>query len=426
VKHLADPWRSDGDRLAHVLDKIDAFYRRFVAFTNDAQPVAATLWTAHTHLLDVAYTTPRLSVRSPEKRSGKTRLLECMELLVYAALRVVSMSEAALFRLVATEAVVLLWDEVDSIFGPQVRDHKEDLRALLNVGYQRGAVVVRMVGEGKKMRVEKFPVFAPAALTGIGTLPDTIEDRCIVIDLRRRRRDEPVEKFRADRMGPQMAPLRQELIEACAAVKDQVALADPAMPPGLHDRAEDCWAPLLAVADAAGDRWAKRARDAAVRLTTEHEEESLGLQLLADCRDVFDELGADLVTPTDLAGRLADLEESPWGTYGKTEKPITANRVSRMLGSYGIHTRPTRVGKARGRYFHADDFLDPWDRYLSPPRDERVDALTTETPQGPYATTDVNASTHFPRGGHEKGPAVAAEDDLGAWTSDRDDDEEDR
>jgi hypothetical protein len=253
------------------------------------------------------------------------------------------------------------------------------------------------------MRVEKFPVFAPVALTGIGTLPDTIEDRCIVIDLRRRRRNEPVEKFRTDRMGPQMAPLRERLVAACAAVKDTVALADPEMPPGLHDRAEDCWAPLLAVADAAGPAWARRARDAAVRLTVEHDEESMGLQLLGDCRDVFDDLAAELVTPTDLAGRLADLEESPWGAYGKTEKPITANKVSRMLGGYGIHTRTTRVAKTTKRYFHADDFLDAWDRYLSPHRDERVNASTTETPQGPYGTTDVHAFTRSSLGGHESG-----------------------
>ncbi|MDP8931865.1 MAG: hypothetical protein M3O70_25665 [Actinomycetota bacterium] len=67
------------DRLAAV----EAFLRRFVVFADRHHAPAVALWTAHTHRLDAADSTPYLAVTAPEKRSGKTRLLEVLELLVH-------------------------------------------------------------------------------------------------------------------------------------------------------------------------------------------------------------------------------------------------------------------------------------------------------------------------------------------------------
>ena len=99
----------------------------------------------------------------------------------------ISASPAALFRLVAAGPVTILFDEVDAIFN-QNGGSNEDLRALLNAGYKRGATVARCVGDAKAMKVQRFPVFAPAALAGIaGNMPDTITTRAVTVHMRRRR-----------------------------------------------------------------------------------------------------------------------------------------------------------------------------------------------------------------------------------------------
>ena len=98
------------------------------------------LWVLHTYVFDCFDTTPYLDVSSAAKRSGKTRLLELLRLLVARSWAVVEASEAVLFRKVDAEKPTLLVDEVDATFG---KDSKvtEGLRAMLNAGYRRGAAV---------------------------------------------------------------------------------------------------------------------------------------------------------------------------------------------------------------------------------------------------------------------------------------------
>jgi hypothetical protein len=62
-----------------VLGGLVAFIRRFVALS-DEQAHMAALWVIHTHAIDAADCTPYLHIKSAEKRSGKTRLLEVLAL----------------------------------------------------------------------------------------------------------------------------------------------------------------------------------------------------------------------------------------------------------------------------------------------------------------------------------------------------------
>ena len=73
--------RPNSVSLASLLENVRTFIRRYVVLS-DAQADATTLWTAHTHAFDAAEATLYLSITSAEKRSGKTLLLEVLELLV--------------------------------------------------------------------------------------------------------------------------------------------------------------------------------------------------------------------------------------------------------------------------------------------------------------------------------------------------------
>ena len=131
------------------------------------------------------HTTPRLALLSPEAASGKTRVLEILDLLVSESLLALNVSSAAVFRTLSQKQVTLLFDEVDAIWSKRGKDdNHEDLRALLNAGYKKGATIPRCVGP--KHEVTNFPVFGAVALAGLGDLPDTIMSRAVIVRMRRR------------------------------------------------------------------------------------------------------------------------------------------------------------------------------------------------------------------------------------------------
>jgi hypothetical protein len=183
-------------------------------------------------------------------------VLEVAQFLVRAPEMTISATTAALFRMVSEGPITILFDEVDTIFNPKTGGNNEDLRGLLNAGYKRTATVARCVGDAKAMKVQRFPVYAPAALAGLaGNMPDTITTRAITVHMQRRREDEEVEEFWEEEVETEAAPLREMLAAWIATVTDKVSKGRPAMPPGVRDRSAEIWRPLIAIADAAGGHW---------------------------------------------------------------------------------------------------------------------------------------------------------------------------
>ena len=154
--------------------------------------------------------TPRLAFLSAEPASGKTRALEITELLVPNPVLAVNVSPAYLFRKVGSdEGVTLLYDEIDTVFGPKAREN-EELRGLLNAGYRKGAVAGRCVVRGNNVETEEIQAYAPVAIAGLGWLPDTILSRSVVVRMRRRHAGESVEPYRRRVHGGQGYAIRKQ------------------------------------------------------------------------------------------------------------------------------------------------------------------------------------------------------------------------
>jgi hypothetical protein len=177
-----------------LLQQTAALLRSYVVFATEHQVVTVVLFVAHTHAIGAAEASPYLAVTSPEKRSGKTRLFDVLELLVAKPWRAVLPSEAVVYRKVHKDCPTLLLDEADAIWGKDAQH--EGLRALLNAGNRRGVKVPRMTGASADMKIVEFNIFSPKAIAGIGALPDTVADRSIPIRLKRRKSSEHVERFR--------------------------------------------------------------------------------------------------------------------------------------------------------------------------------------------------------------------------------------
>jgi Domain of unknown function (DUF3854) len=101
---------------ATLLAAVQKFLRTYVKFPDEHGLVATTLYVLHSWSVSVAECTPYLYVKSPMKRSGKTRLLEVLELVCRDALRAASITQAAIFQTIATMRPTLLIDEVDTLF----------------------------------------------------------------------------------------------------------------------------------------------------------------------------------------------------------------------------------------------------------------------------------------------------------------------
>src|SRR5829696_1162016 len=372
---------------AELLANLIGFIRRYVALSED-QAILSSLWIVHTHAFDAADTTPYLNIKSAEKRSGKTRLLEVLSLLAAGSWLTGRVTAAVLVRKVAAETPTLLLDESDAAFKGG-REYAETLRGVLNAGFRRGGVASLCVGQGANITYEDFPVYCPKAIAGIGKLPDTVADRSIPIELRRRRPSEKVERFRLRKVGPEALPIQHDVRAWAQAHLLSLSRAEPSLPDELDDRAQDIMEPLLAIADEVGGEWPERSRRAAVGLLTGEEREdaeSLGVRLLRDVRDVFDDKGGDKLSTGRLLEALCAMEEAPWGSL--RGEALDARGLARLLKPYGVKPEKLREGDDTFRGYRRGSFEDAWVRYLSAPPQE---AEHPEHPEHPSnrARSDV-------------------------------------
>ena len=379
---------SDRRELAGVLDAVVDFGRSYVV-ASEPQASTLALWIAHTHAIDAFETTPYLAITSAAKRSGKSRLLEVLALLVARPLRAAGVTEAALFRSIADRRPTLLMDEVDAIFGPKAGSNHEDLRALLNAGFQHGTPVLRCVGDGSRQTVTEFAVFCPKALAGIGRLPDTIADRSIQIRLKRRAPGETVEKFRHREAEAAAEPLHQTLVSLMEHHVDQLAESRPELPDALDDRAADGWEPLMAIADLVGGDWPARARRSALVLAeTDSDEDELSIRLLADLKQIFESEGVERISSVDILAALVADEESPWADWHG--KPLAARSLARFLSPHGIRSTTVRLADgAIAKGYKLEAFEDAWNRYVPENPSQKVTSVTTRIDTGFEAISEA-------------------------------------
>lgn len=358
---------------AAVLDELRQILTTYVVFPDDHAAAAVTLWVACTHAVPAFEFAPRLVVNSPEKRCGKSRMLDIIAGTCHDPLASVSATVAAIYRSLGSDhPPTLVIDEADTLFGSKrVAEQHEELRALLNAGHQRGRTVLRCVGQ--LSTPTKFPTFAMAVLAGIGAMPDTITDRAVNVTLRRRARHEQVANFRSRRDGPRLTATHDRLAAWCAEHLDELTKAEPPMP--VEDRAADTWEPLIAIADAAGGHWPDTARAACLALVhaaqAADDEHSSRIKLLADIRHIYDTRSALFLPTIELLAELHSIEESPWGEF-----KLSARSLAKRLKEFGIHPVRDTAGQRRG--YRLADFSDAFTRYL---RQESSEASETNSEQ---------------------------------------------
>jgi hypothetical protein len=334
----------------------------------DEDALAATLWIMLAWVHDeVAIHSPILLITSAMPASGKSTMLSVISFLLFQCIATVEISEAALFRSIKRWHPTFAIDEFDDVLAG---DDRNGLKAVINSGHTRGQVVIRCVEPDYEP--QEFTTFAPKAIGMIGRIRKAATaSRCISVVLRRRKKDEMIEKFAHDD-DAELGGLRSRLRRWASDSADKLRGVMPSMPEEFDNRCADNWRVQFAIADLAGEDWGDKARAAAGKIEKTSDSRSTNVDILADTLAIFhptDEDGRPLealerISSADLVARLCTYPDSPWCEW-KGKNPITQPQLARVLKPFGIAPEVVRMpsgGTIRG--YGRSQFVEQWERYL--------------------------------------------------------------
>jgi hypothetical protein len=330
----------------------------------DTSFLVVAAWIVAAYLIDNWDRFPHLAITSPEKRCGKTLLLDLLYLLAPRPRYTTNISPAALYRLVEKEKPTLLMDESQSL-SRRGSEASEVIREILNAGIGRNSKVTRCAGENHD--VEEFSVYSPKVFALIGEPDAVLADRTLPVPLRRKTANNVVERYRSRVVEAEATKLQAAICQwAEKNAQRSAAIYDTLEPfPIENDRMADLLLPLQAVLTAIdGGQSLGVLHQFAQELDArdrEQEMQSPGVRLLAACREIFGN-ATSFISTESLIKQLASRREEPWYRWNKGFK-ISRESLANLLRPYGI--RPSKNKKQTARGYHAADFQDAWKRYLT-------------------------------------------------------------
>ena len=354
-----DPWPYpvDGNKLA--LD-IRSLFKKHCVLPAGGE-VALSIWCMASYAINAFRIFPKLCLFSPEKRCGKTTTLEVTGALVCKQLSASNVTPAVIFRAIELWQPTLLIDEADTFLGGN-----EEMRGIVNSGHRRsGAFVLRVDGEGAAMVPKQFSTWAPMAIAMIGTPPDTIKDRSLMIVLRRKQSGEQINKLPREPLKS-WYEIRQKCQRWYSDNQQKLQDAEPNIPNVGNDRAEDNWLPLIAIADLLGGDWPEKIRSAMLTIegNKSDDEDSIGVMILTDIKQAFADKKSDRISSQGLVDYLIDIDDRPWCEW-KRGFPMTKMTLSKLLKPFSIKSKDIRVNHTVLKGYTHDAFKDAFSRYLA-------------------------------------------------------------
>jgi hypothetical protein len=357
-----EPWPQPvtGDQL---LVELTALIEKHV-ITEDHCKVAIALWIILSYLIDHVDIMPLLGIISPEKRCGKSRLLSLLLKLVRRPVPGVLLTGPTVFRAIEKWRPTLLIDEADGVLKDSRGHDNLELRSVINSGHTRDmAYVPRCVGDSHD--VQNFSTWAPKAIALIGKMPDSMMDRSIPIPMKRKTKAENVFRIRETQQNV-FEELRRKIVRFVDDYGAQIGKLLPTLPAGLNDRAEDCWLPLLAIADVAAGNWPDLARKAALALSTDIDDaDTFATKLLKALKQDFIDEGEDhekgFQITTDICDHLNNDKEAPWANF---KNQMTPELLAKYLGRYKVKSEQIMLNGNRVRGFYWRKLKPVFDRYL--------------------------------------------------------------
>ena len=183
----------------------------------------------------------------------------------------------------------------------------------------------------------------------IGSPADTVEDRSIVVHLKRQLKTDKIEGFN-ERRKAELYPIQRMLARWYEDNQISLRSCRPEVPEALNDRAQDNVRALCAIADVVGGHWPETLRQAFVELAQAREEAqqvSNGVMLLHDIAEVLEGRTDPKIGSSELQQKLVLLEDSAWEHWNRGQQ-ITPKRIAQFLKEFEVY--PDR--DATSRFYH--------------------------------------------------------------------------
>ncbi len=178
---LKTPWYTASDVVkcgyAELWDGIRGFIYGHVELADDRLFDVLTAWVFCTWISERFTVIPYLKILG-SKASGKTRLMEVLRQISYRGIKSSDVSSSAMYRIVEKWKPTLFFDESE-IYNKGLR---EDIQGLFNSGYTRGDFIIR-VKDPQTDELAFFETYGFKVFAGTETLRDTLESRCIHINM---------------------------------------------------------------------------------------------------------------------------------------------------------------------------------------------------------------------------------------------------
>jgi hypothetical protein len=357
-----DPWPEPVDT-AELLAAIEAKFRRYV-ITSDAIFTASVLYVPFTYVIEVATHAPKMLYTFPTRNAGKSTILHVGRWMVQRPYAAIDVTGPVLFRIIDHLKPVMVLDEADTLF-----QRRNVVATVVNESWTNtGSKVPRSKSGGKGY--DEYDIYSTQMISMRGLkVPDMTLSRCIIGKIWPKLESEVVEDFGyCD--DDEFKVIRRKLIRL--AVDNAVILraANPDFPAGFVNRVRLNWKMLLAIADLAGGKWVKRARDAALELEAGRDEPDEAIRLFQGLLDVWGDTTKIKRASSDICAALKAHPSGEWANF-RGKGPIGTHQLAALLRDFDI--RPIHNLHVTGRAndnsggYRRDQFKNAWARLLQKP-----------------------------------------------------------
>ncbi len=353
-----EPWPDEVDG-ANLLSQMAGVFSRFAVLPDNMGAVMA-LWAMLTYCYDLFRILPQIAIYSPEKRCGKSTVLEILHALVLRGLIASNISSAAVYRTIEKYKPCLFIDEADTFY-----KENAELQGICNSGHtKKTAFVIRV--EGDNHEPHRFSTWGPKVIALIGALRNTQHDRSIVISMRRKLPGERVEKLPYD-LEKNCLEIRQKCVRWIADNENRLKSITPLIPETGNDRQTDNWNPLFIIAECAGGEWPEIVRGALLGIAEDADDnDSIAIKLLRDIQTVFLETRMDKLSSEKIVESLKGLKDAPWSDWNHG-RGLTQHSLSRQLKPFKVKPEQQWINGKNQRGYNVYLFKDTFKRYLSAP-----------------------------------------------------------
>lgn len=294
-----------------------------------------SLWTMVSYLYTIWPAAPYLYVGGP-LGSGKSRLFDVLNQLVFMPLSSCNMTAPCMFRMLHQQGGTVLLDEAEHLASHT--PESEELLKILLAGYKKGQSATRLEKVKDGFIPVSFDVYGPKAVAAIQNIPPTLTSRSIRITMFRASKGSPVPRRRIADHATEFSGLRDDLHALALSYGTQLvsAAANDNCIAALGGRDFEVWLPLISIASFLEEHGVKGIVDAvagyaakAVEAGREDTVPDLDETVLRIARHLCS--GTGTPTPSAIL-KQAQAEDS--ATFGR----LSPRTVSKVMAKYGLRT----------------------------------------------------------------------------------------